>query len=210
MPNASSTAGRRYGGQTEDERRTDRRRRLLDAALEIFGTSGYQTSTITNICSTAGVSTRNFYDEFPDKESLLVALHDDVNERALVATVDALAASGSTDLEERARTGFQAYLDVFVTDPRWARIAFVEAVGATPATYAHRQAALDRFTELVRAEADALAAQGLVPARDRRFTARAIVGALTALVEAWGTPDGPTVDDVVDEATRVVVSVLTA
>ena len=51
---------RRYGGRTVDERRADRRARLRDTGLEVFGTTGFQRATIEQVCATAKVATRNF------------------------------------------------------------------------------------------------------------------------------------------------------
>ena len=50
-----ATTGRPYGGRSPEERRADRRRRLLDAALDRFGTTGYASTSITELCSSAGV-----------------------------------------------------------------------------------------------------------------------------------------------------------
>jgi AcrR family transcriptional regulator len=38
--------GRVYGGLSAPERRADRRERLLDAGLELFGTAGFTKTTI--------------------------------------------------------------------------------------------------------------------------------------------------------------------
>lgn len=83
---------RSYAGRTAAERRADRRERLLTAGLELFGTDGYARTPIERICATAGVSTRNFYEEFTGREALLMALHDRVTHRALDAVATALRA----------------------------------------------------------------------------------------------------------------------
>ena len=36
----------------------------------------------------AGISTRNFYEEFANRETLLIALHDELNAKALAAVVE--------------------------------------------------------------------------------------------------------------------------
>ena len=46
----------------------------------------------------AGVSTRNFYEHFASREELLIALHDDLNARALEAVARAVAATDPDDL----------------------------------------------------------------------------------------------------------------
>ncbi len=48
-----SPPARRYGGKSLEQRREERRRRLLDAGLELFGTQGFQHTTIEQLCATA-------------------------------------------------------------------------------------------------------------------------------------------------------------
>ena len=92
-------AGRRYAEKTATERRADRRTRLLEAALDAFGNGGYRAASIEQLCAAAGISTRNFYEEFANREELLIALHDDLNARALTAVVEALAEVDPDDLD---------------------------------------------------------------------------------------------------------------
>ena len=180
--------GRVYGGRTAEGRDAERRERLMVAGLEAFGTTGFQGTTIEQLCTAAGVSTRSFYDVFASREALLIALHDDINARALDAIVGALDAVESDDLHARAVAAFTAYLDVITTDPRWVRITLRETVGASPATYAARRDALGRFATFLHDELDRLADAGSIPARDHTLTAVAVVGGLTALVESLLPP----------------------
>ena len=69
---------RRYRGRLPDERRADRRRRLLDAGLELFGTVGYHGTSIERLCAQAGVTARHFYQEFSGREALLAALFGEI------------------------------------------------------------------------------------------------------------------------------------
>jgi AcrR family transcriptional regulator len=201
---------RRYAQQTADQRRAERRARLVEAAVAAFGTRGYFATSIEQLCSDAGISTRNFYDEFASREALLAALHDMLNERAMAAVVDALA--DVEGLEDRAVAGVRAYFEVMTEDPRWARIAVVESVGVSPAMEAHRNQALARFASLIQGEADRLAALGVIPRRDHSLTAIALVGAINGLINLWaaGGDRDAAIDDVVSEAARLIVAALRA
>jgi AcrR family transcriptional regulator len=199
--------GRRYRDKTAVERRADRRSKLLDAALDAFGSEGYRASSIEQLCAAAGISTRNFYEEFSDREQLLLALHDDLNARALEAVMRAIADIDPDDLPARARAGVGAYFGVMTSDRRWARIALVESVGVSPTAEGHRRAAIDRFADLLRVEASRLAHAGAVPQRDYTLTSVALVGAVNGLINTW-TADGDwgaQVEAVVDEAARLIV-----
>lgn len=202
---------RRYRQQTTSERRAARRTRLIDAAVEAFGTNGYPATSIEQLCAAAGISARNFYEEFPSREALLVTLHDLLNERAFEAVVAALADIDATDVAARATEGVRAYFKVMTSDPRWARIALVESVGVSPEVERHRQAALDRFAVLLQAEADRLMETGLIPRRDYQLTSIGLVGAINGLINTWTTRDDwdAVLDDVIDESARLIMAALT-
>jgi AcrR family transcriptional regulator len=207
---AAPAPGRRYRQQTPAERRTGRRARLLDAALEAFGTLGYQATSIEQLCTDASISTRNFYEEFPGREALLIELHDVLNQRAFDAVIRAMASTDPTDVEARATAGVRAYFEVMTSDARWARIALVESVGVSAAVQAARRAALDRFAALIEAEANRLAAIGRASSRDYSLTALGLVGVINELVHTWtsrATRKG-FLEDITREAVRFVVAAI--
>src|SRR5262245_52565143 len=67
---------RTYRGLSAQERLTDRKERLLAAALVRFGGQGYSVTTIEMLCTDAKVSTRGFYECFDGRESLLRVLYE--------------------------------------------------------------------------------------------------------------------------------------
>jgi AcrR family transcriptional regulator len=203
--------GRRYGRQTAIERQAERRARLLEAAVAAFGTQGYLATSIEQLCSDAGISTRNFYDEFAGREALLATLHDMLNQRAFDAVVAALIDVNPNDLDARARAGVRAYFEVMTDDHRWARIAVVESVGVSTELEGHRRAALARFASLIEAEADRLSRAGVIPDGDHSLTAIALVGALNGLINLWASGGwNAVIDDVIAEAARLIVVALSA
>jgi AcrR family transcriptional regulator len=207
-----TATGRRYGQKTASQRLGDRRSRLMEAALDAFGTEGYGSVSIEQLCARAGLSTRSFYELFANREALLIALHDELNEEALRAVVRALADVDPTDLRARARAGLTAYFRVMTSDRRHARIALVESVGVSREAEGHRQAAIGRFADLLELEAGRLAELGLLPRRDQRLTAVALVGAVNGLINTWtADPDWDAhLDDVIAVATDLIVAGLSA
>jgi AcrR family transcriptional regulator len=204
--------GRRYRDRSLPERRAERRARLIDAATDAFGTDGYQSTSIEQLCQAAGISTRNFYEEFSGREELLATLHDNLNHRALEAVTGAIAETDPLDIEARAAAGVSAYFKVMTSDARLARIALVESVGVSAELEAHRHAAYGQFASLIQSEADRLARHELIPTRDYSLTAVALVGAIQALINTWTTDNDwdSTLLDVKNEATQIVVSSLRA
>ena len=78
MKRAVRTGERRYAGLLLHERRADRRARLAAAGLELYGTTGYDATTIPMLCSAAGVTSRHFYEEYGSRETLLRQVYDTI------------------------------------------------------------------------------------------------------------------------------------
>lgn len=61
-----------YGGVEANLREEDRRKKLIEAGLEAFGTKGYAKTNIKTICKLAGLTERYFYESFRHKEDCCV------------------------------------------------------------------------------------------------------------------------------------------
>jgi len=83
--------GRTYGGQSSGERQADRRERLIRAAIATYGEQGYRRTTVADVCRTAGLTPRYFYESFANSEALLIAAYKEVTRIAL----DTLRAAAS-------------------------------------------------------------------------------------------------------------------
>ncbi len=184
---AETGTGRRYGGKTVEERRAERRDRLLDAGLERFGTAGYPSTTIEGICAAAGVTARHFYEEFGSREELLRAVYDREIDATTVAVVTTMAdaVEHPRDLESRVRSGVGAFVGAFLDDPRRARIVCIESVGVSPELEAHRRSVIHAFARILQLEMERLAEAGLTTARDFTLTTRALVGGTNEAVIDW-------------------------
>src|SRR5439155_20896623 len=95
-----ASAGRRVRGLDADQRREQRRDQLLATTLELLATKGYQTVSIEQICQTAYVSTKSFYELFDSKEACYLALLTQVSEQIEARMQDVLrgAPSGLDEL----------------------------------------------------------------------------------------------------------------
>jgi len=200
---------RRYAGLSAAQRRADRRARLLTAGRDLFGGVGYAATSIERLCLEAGVTTRHFYEEFPGREALLLAVYDEVLTMAERAVGDALAAAGPG--LGRVRAGVEAYVRAMTADAGLVRIAYIETVGVSPAFEQRRRDALDAFARTAIGVAEELAAAGEIPRRDYDLTAHALAGAINELLVEWDQrPAPPSVERIVDELGRLYVAGLTA
>lgn len=200
----------RYGGRSAEERKAERRRRFLDAALRLFGdTPGYRATTVAALSQAAGLSTRQFYEEFHTLEDVLAALHLEVNGWAEEAVRDAFQEAKPLPLVERVTVLFRAYARDVTSDPRRIRVAFVEIIGVSARLEEQRLARRARWVELICGEANAAVARGDAAPRDYRLAATAFIGSVNGLLHDWsaGWVDA-TLDDVVEELVRLLVGML--
>ncbi|WP_405540399.1 TetR/AcrR family transcriptional regulator [Streptomyces sp. NBC_00075] len=200
----------RYAGKTAEERQIARRGRFLDAALQLFGdTPGYRSTTVAALSEAAGLSTRQFYEEFRTLEDVLAALHLLVNDWAEEAALTALAAAEDLPLAERAAAIFRAYAANVTADPRRIRITFVEIIGVSARLEEQRLARRSRWVKLICTEAEAAVAAGEAAPRDYQLAATAFIGSVNGLLHDWSAGwVNATLDEVVDELVRMLLGIL--
>ncbi|MFI6171953.1 TetR/AcrR family transcriptional regulator [Nocardia sp. NPDC051052] len=69
---------RTWGGRTTEERRAERRARLIDAALDGWIENGWAAVTMRGVCQRTALNDRYFYEHFADRDDLLGATWDAV------------------------------------------------------------------------------------------------------------------------------------
>ncbi|HEX4251245.1 MAG TPA: TetR/AcrR family transcriptional regulator [Pseudonocardia sp.] len=177
------TATGTYGGVSAEQRRAERRRRLLDAALDVIGTQGWSATTLRGVCERAKVGPRFFYESFTDLDALAAALHDEVLEAALARTMAAIDAAPD-DLRARTTAAFRAMISEITDDPRRARVLWVEAYGSETLVR-RRFAAMRRLARAAVEQSHDLL--DLPPGGDRLLPAVAVLltGGVTEFVLAW-------------------------
>ena len=187
-PTADATPGRAYGGVPADERVAARRQRLLDAGLELFGTTGYHGTTVRALCAEAGLTARYFYESFPSTEALLIAVYrhwtDHLHDRLATAIAEA-APTDPTDRGADEAVVRHALDAVFasIEDPRVLRVCWLEVLGVSPAVDETYITGIGRFDDLV---AGVLAARAPHVDPDRlHLLAVALVGAVIQTAVRW-------------------------
>ncbi|GAB2775869.1 TetR/AcrR family transcriptional regulator [Amycolatopsis magusensis] len=209
MPAKEQSPRRVYGGRSAADRRAERRGRLLEAGLELFGTEGYAASSIEKLCAAASVSTRNFYEEFSSREALLMAIHNQVIESAVGEVSTAFAETDDQPVTVRIERAVRAYITRTAADPRRAKLSYVEIIGVSPAVEAHRLAWRARWVQMLVSEAKRAVARGEAEEREFGLGAVALIGAVNELVFHWSTDGYQTpLDDVIAEVIRMAKAVI--
>jgi AcrR family transcriptional regulator len=174
---------RRYGGRTADERRAERRLRLLDAGHELFGTNGYAASTIEGVCAEASLNARYFYEQFRHREELLRAVYN----RQAWLVLDQVRAALEAEEEPRRRleVGLRTFIDTMLVDERGTRIVYLEAIGVSPALEEDRRRVTEEYVRVMSREGNRLERLAYTPESERRAIMVALIGATDGLVTDW-------------------------
>src|SRR5881227_1955621 len=182
--------------------RHERRRQLLDAALEVFVSQGYHQAAMDDIAERAGVSKPVLYQHFPGKLELYIALLDTQAEALGDAVVAALA--GTTDNRERIHgvlSAYFAFVDRSDHDGAF-RLIFESDLVNEPAVR-DRVESVTRRTML--AVADTVAADTGLGRAEAQLLATALTGAAQVAARWWLAEERPISQE---DAIRLLESLL--
>lgn len=171
---------RAYGGVSAAERTAVRRASLLESCRSVIGREGVAAVTVEAVCAESALGKRYFYESFPARDDLLLAVADEFYTGLLdrmKATIAVLA------LELRARAVVESLVDELSGDQRLARL-YVESPG-TPVLAARRHRAIEDYTRFVEREVFPPGPAGRRARAQRRLATRLLVAGTTDLVADW-------------------------
>lgn len=189
--------------QPKQERATETRQRILDAAAQVFAEHGYVAGTTNRIAERAGLSIGSFYQYFPNKDAVLRALMDEHVDAGTRLLSERLAAGLPPRLDDTLRLFVRATIDNHRENPRLHRVLFEEAPRA-PAFLA-RVRELEQFTvnlanQLLQQHPDS---------RAGRLTAHVVVATIDSLVHRLVTSAEPAdFQEVEDEIVALLMGYL--
>ena len=185
---------RDYDGKTAAERIADRRERLIDAGVQLFGERGYAATSIRAVLSQSGLRDRYFGESFADLDSLLAAVYSRLIDEEVSGCTAAI------DKTNGGSEGAHAMIDTitrsYEKNPHQARIKSREVLSGGPVAREQRRAGLRRLAQLV---ADLLPSSTTLKQGDVLLLGLGIVAAADELLMTWmDSPEGMTRDCVVD------------
>jgi len=180
-----SPSGRAYAGESQAERVARRRQRFLDAGLAVFGTTGYRTATVRQLCRQAELTDRYFYESFDSLEDLLVAVYERQFEHLQHAVWQALqGASPVGDFMGAVEHALMALFDM-AADPRVARVCWLEVLGVSARVDVVYTRTIERFAELVVSFARTRFTTLALSEGESRMLGIALIGAVSQPVTHW-------------------------
>jgi AcrR family transcriptional regulator len=191
------TQARLYRGISPDERRAQRRARLVAAALAVYGERGYRQATVKAVCAEAGLTERYFYESFANSEDLLIVSFNAVTAAVLKELTDAATKAGR-NRTSRARAMLLAYFTALQRDPQAARVFLVEIRGVSRAVDKAFDAAL---RSIGREVAQLVSPPGAAP--DELLQAGVVGGVIQIALQWIDQGYEPAIDVVTDTALRL-------
>ncbi len=124
---------RQFKGLSLTERKTARREKLIEAGIEAYGTSGFFSVTVKDICNQAKLTERYFYESFKKSEDLFQTIFLKQIETLQNNVMQAVMKHNATP-ENMIDAGLTALLRTLKDDPRLARIIYIDAIFGTGIT----------------------------------------------------------------------------
>ncbi|MFQ5854195.1 MAG: TetR/AcrR family transcriptional regulator [Anaerolineae bacterium] len=168
-------------GASEGPERT--RRRILEAAIEVFAGKGYHEARVDEIVEVSKTSKGAVYSYFPSKEQVFLALVDEFA-RLLEEQFEEAMAREESELR-RVDAALRTCLDTFGRYRKLAKIFLVQAAGLGTAFEEKRLEIHDRFASLIKSHLDQAVADGDIPPLDTQVAAHAWMGAIYEVVIRW-------------------------
>jgi TetR/AcrR family fatty acid metabolism transcriptional regulator len=174
----------------EQARSQTRRRRVLDAALEVFARDGYGDAAVDDIARASTTSKGGVYFHFPSKQALFLCLLDEAAELLIERVERAMAAE--PDAMAKGDAALRTVLQTFGGHRTLARLLLVEAPGAGREFYAKLAELHESVAGLLKRWLDEAVAAGTFPPLDTELASVAWFGAVNQVVMRWvltGRPD---------------------
>lgn len=182
--NAVSQNTRSYRGVSGEVRKEERRLRLLEAGLTMFGQVGYHAATVKAICTQAGLTERYFYESFANSEDLLCAVyaqHMALQQARILAAVIAAPREPRASIE----AGLRAFFELARENPAGSRVQFVEVLGVSPRVDRQYRQVVENFAALMRNMNAQLAQSDAPSLRDEATLSIGLVGAAVGIASRW-------------------------
>jgi AcrR family transcriptional regulator len=163
-----------FKGVSAEDRRIDRRNRLVRAAFEIAGTEGAGDLGVGRVCLAAGLTKRYFYESFAS----LAELQSAVVDYAIVAMSERVHPFRPTRPGGPPQAWLEAFIGALVDDECLARVLLAETHGGALSPFRH---------QIIDVAIAGMAPPGSDPQADlrARLVAYAQIGTLSELCLAW-------------------------
>ena len=118
---------RQFKGMSLTERKRVRREKLIEAGIEAYGTHGFFSVTVKDICNEAKLTERYFYESFKKSENLFQTIFLQLIDKMQHTLMQSIM-QGTPDPLKMIDSGLTGFFKMLHDDPRMARIIYIDAM----------------------------------------------------------------------------------
>jgi AcrR family transcriptional regulator len=159
------------------------RKRILNAAINIFAEKGYHDTRVDEIVDFSETSKGAVYFHFPSKQDIFLGLVDE-----FVQILENRIKSGISEETggiNKVNAALLACMETFGHYQKLAKIFLIQAVGLGSIFETKRQTIHDRFMRLIKGYLDEAVRDGDIPPIDTEIAAITWMGAINEVVIRW-------------------------
>ncbi len=176
---------RQFKGLSLAERKQARREKLIEAGIQAYGTHGFFSVTVKDICNEAKLTERYFYESFQKSEQLFQSIFLKQIE-ILQSTMMQAIVQASPNPRKMVTAGLSALFNLLKNDPRLARIIYIDA---TLVQELHKQAiireTMNKFDRMIQAFVMSLMPQIPQAEQEISLVATGLNGYVTQVARRW-------------------------
>ena len=125
--NTADNKERQFKGLSLTERKKARREKLIEAGIATYGTQGFFSVTVKDVCNEAKLTERYFYESFKKSEELFQTVFLKMIEKMQTCLTQAVLMA-APEPNNMVTAGLSALLSTIKDDPRMARIIYIDAM----------------------------------------------------------------------------------
>lgn len=176
---------RQFKGLSLSERKQARREKLIEAGIQAYGTHGFFSVTVKDICIEAKLTERYFYESFKKSENLFQTIFLQLIEK-LQQTLMQSIMQGSPDPLNMINSGLTGFFSMLHDDPRMARIIYIDAMLVQEL---HNQATIQetmgRFDRMIHAFVTLMMPKTQLNEKEISLIATGLNGYVTQVAVRW-------------------------
>lgn len=164
--------------------REDKRRRIIDAAVEVFAEKGFFGAKVSEVAKRADVADGTIYLYFKSKDDLLISLFEEKMDEIIARLTEILAPLD--DPEAKMRRYIAAHLELTSEQPHLMQVLTVELRQSARFIKEYRPQGFKRYLEIIGAILEEGQAKGVFRSDlDPAVFRRALFGAIDEISLEW-------------------------
>lgn len=176
---------RQFKGMSLTERKQARREKIIEAGIEAYGTHGFFSVTVKDICIEAKLTERYFYESFKKSENLFQTIFLQLIDKMQHTLMQSIM-QGSPDPLKMIESGLLGFFKMLHDDPRMARIIYIDAMLVQELhNHATIQETMGQFDRMIHAFVTLMMPKTQLTEKEISLIATGLNGYVTQVAVRW-------------------------